>query len=155
MCEGDGERWAEARRICLSVARRYFRTDPGEAEDVAHDALVRAWRQEARLRARDRRRQWLSVIARHEALRHLGRQRSEPTDALVQAHSEDDSLDQAPERLDLRAALSTLAEADRTLLRMRYEEDLTQAAIAVALGMPEGTVKVRLHRARERLRRAL
>ena len=37
---------------------------------------------------------------------------------------------------------------------MRYEEDLTQAAIAAKLGIPEGTVKVRLHRARNKLRRA-
>ena len=36
---------------------------------------------------------------------------------------------------------------------MRYTEDLTQAAIAEKLGIPEGTVKVRLHRARARLKR--
>ena len=37
---------------------------------------------------------------------------------------------------------------------MRYEEDLTQPAIAARLGIPEGTVKVQLHRARVKLRRA-
>ncbi len=37
---------------------------------------------------------------------------------------------------------------------MRYEEDLTQPAIAARLGIPEGTVKVQLHRARLKLRRA-
>jgi RNA polymerase sigma-70 factor (ECF subfamily) len=35
---------------------------------------------------------------------------------------------------------------------MKYEEDLTQATIARRLGIPEGTVKVRLHRARNKLR---
>jgi RNA polymerase sigma-70 factor (ECF subfamily) len=35
---------------------------------------------------------------------------------------------------------------------MRYGEDLTQAEVARRLGVPEGTVKVRLHRARRRLR---
>ena len=35
---------------------------------------------------------------------------------------------------------------------MRYEDDLTQAAIARSLDLPEGTVKVRLHRARNKLR---
>ena len=40
------------------------------------------------------------------------------------------------------------------LLRLRYNEDLTQAAIARRLGIPEGTVKVRLHRVRAKLRRA-
>ena len=35
---------------------------------------------------------------------------------------------------------------------MRYQEDLTQGAIALRLGIPEGTVKVRLHRVRAKLR---
>lgn len=58
-------------------------------------------------------------------------------------------------RIDLRTALATLDERDRTLLLLRYGEDLTQPAIAQLLDMPEGTVKVHLHRARAKLRRAL
>lgn len=58
------------------------------------------------------------------------------------------------EHADLQAALRRLSERDRRLLAMRYVEDLTQAAIARRLGIPEGTVKVRLHRARNKLRRA-
>jgi RNA polymerase sigma-70 factor, ECF subfamily len=155
MHDGEGERWREARRVCLAVARRYFSADAGEAEDVAQDALIRAWRREGRLRAEDRRRQWLSAITRNEALRHLERRRSEPTDVQSQAHSNDEAMDRAPQRVDLSIALARLAHEDRILLRLRYEEDLTQAAIAIALDMPEGTVKVRLHRAREKLRRIL
>jgi RNA polymerase sigma-70 factor (ECF subfamily) len=37
-------------------------------------------------------------------------------------------------------------------MRLRYVEDLTQGQVAARLGVPEGTVKVRLHRARARLR---
>jgi RNA polymerase sigma-70 factor (ECF subfamily) len=57
------------------------------------------------------------------------------------------------ERADVQAALRRLSRRDRELLALRYGEDLTQAAIAVRLGIPEGTVKVRLHRARDKLRR--
>jgi RNA polymerase sigma-70 factor, ECF subfamily len=59
------------------------------------------------------------------------------------------------ERADLHAALNRLDERERLLLRLRYDEDLTQAAIARRLGIPEGTVKVRLHRVRAKLRRAI
>jgi RNA polymerase sigma factor (sigma-70 family) len=38
------------------------------------------------------------------------------------------------------------------MLHLRYAEDLTQGEVARRLGMPESTVKVRLHRARRRLR---
>ncbi len=58
------------------------------------------------------------------------------------------------ESADLRQALADLSERERRLLEMRYEEDLTQKMIALRLGIPEGTVKVRLHRARDKLRRA-
>lgn len=59
------------------------------------------------------------------------------------------------ERADLHAALKRLDEKDRRLLALRYDEDLTQAAIARRLGIPEGTVKVRLHRVRAKLRRSI
>ncbi len=58
------------------------------------------------------------------------------------------------ERADLQAALERLSDRERVLLSLRYEEDLTQPAIAARLGIPEGTVKVQLHRARLKLRRA-
>lgn len=59
------------------------------------------------------------------------------------------------ERADIEAALQRLSEHDRQLIRLRYEEDLTQTAIASRLALPEGTVKVRLHRLRHKLRREL
>jgi RNA polymerase sigma-70 factor (ECF subfamily) len=58
----------------------------------------------------------------------------------------------AVELADLHEALEHLSERERRLLEMRYQEDLTQGAIARRLGIPEGTVKVRLHRVREKLR---
>jgi RNA polymerase sigma-70 factor (ECF subfamily) len=66
---------------------------------------------------------------------------------------EDEEVVATVERADLHAALGQLNERDRQLLELRYGEDLTQAAIARRLGLPEGTVKVRLHRARDKLRR--
>ena len=65
---------------------------------------------------------------------------------------EDERVLAAVELADLHAAMAALSERDRELLELRYEEDLTQAAIAARLGIPEGTVKVRLHRARNKLR---
>lgn len=56
------------------------------------------------------------------------------------------------ELADLHAALDRMSERDREILELRYEQDLTHPAIASRLGIPEGTVKVRLHRAREKLR---
>jgi RNA polymerase sigma-70 factor (ECF subfamily) len=136
------------------MAYRYA-SNPSEAEDIAQDALLRAWRRRSTLRDGDRRNQWLATIVRNEAFRQHARLRPDPTSSIEFSEgAEDERVLAAVELADLHAALSLLSERDRELLEMKYEEDLTQGMIARRLGIPEGTVKVRLHRARNKLRRA-
>ena len=52
-------------------------------------------------------------------------------------------------------ALRALGALDRRLIALRYEHDLTYKSTADLLGMPEGTVKVRIHRVHKRLAAAL
>jgi RNA polymerase sigma-70 factor (ECF subfamily) len=54
---------------------------------------------------------------------------------------------------DLRQALADLPGRDRAILSFRYEDGFSTAEIAGILGIPCGTVKSRLHHARQRLRR--
>lgn len=149
----DGWEWGEAHRVCLRLAFRYA-SNPSEAEDIAQDALLRAWRRRSTLRDAERRNQWLATIVRNEAFRQHARFRPDPRPTVERDGVEDEQVVATVERADLHAALRRLSERDRRLLDMRYREDLTQAAIASRLGIPEGTVKVRLHRARNKLRRA-
>lgn len=150
----DGWEWGEAHRVCLRMAYRYA-SNPSEAEDIAQDALLRAWRRRSTLREADRRNQWLATIVRNEAFRQHARVRPDPTSAIETYEAVEDAQVLATvERADLHAALRRLSDRDRQLLELRYTEDLTQQAIARRLGIPEGTVKVRLHRARDKLRRA-
>jgi RNA polymerase sigma-70 factor (ECF subfamily) len=116
--------------------------------------LLRAWRRRSTLREPDRRNQWLATIVRNEAFRVHARVRPDPIATIEAQEGEEDAHVVATvERADLRAAMARLKDRDREILEMRYTEDLTQAAIAHKLGIPEGTVKVRLHRARARLKR--
>jgi len=81
--------------------------------------------------------------------------RPDPTSTIeLLEGAEDEQVLATVESADLQAALEDLSDRDRELLELRYEEDLTQKMIALRLGIPEGTVKVRLHRARDKLRRA-
>ena len=136
------------------MAYRYA-SNPSEAEDIAQDALLRAWRRRSTLRDSEAKIQWLATIVRNEAFRTHARVRPDPTSTIeLQEGAEDERVLAAVESADLHAALADLSDRDRRLLEMRYREDLTQATIARRLGIPEGTVKVRLHRARNKLRRA-
>jgi RNA polymerase sigma-70 factor, ECF subfamily len=139
----------------VRLAYRYT-SDPSEAEDIAQDALLRAWRRRSTLRDQSRRKEWLGTIVRNEAFRQHARPRPDPVAELeLFEGAEDDQIVSTVERADLHAAIASLSDRDRQLLRLRYGEDLTQQAIARRLGLPDGTVKVRLHRLRHKLRRAM
>lgn len=63
-----------------------------------------------------------------------------------------ESTEHAERADDLRSALERLSLEHRTVLSMRYGSELSVAQIAMAVGAPEGTVKSRLHAAREAIR---
>ncbi|MDX6587227.1 MAG: hypothetical protein QOI31_1700 [Solirubrobacterales bacterium] len=138
---------------CLRLARTQVR-DPDDAADVAQEALLRAWRHRAKMGNTRDQIAWLRVIVRNEAARFYGRDAATAllgdTDGV-----EDERLVQALLRIDFSRAMSQLSESERLIVVLRYREDMTQPAIARAIGRPEGTVKVQLHRARQKLRRVL
>ena len=131
--------------------------DPVAAEEVTQEALLRAWRGRGRCAAPHQPVPWLRAITRNEALRakarpHLAHELPVPDAADEMPAPRGESIDA---RLDVRSALERLTEHDRLLVHLRYVADLTQPQIAARLGIPEGTVKIRLHRLRARLRAEL
>jgi RNA polymerase sigma-70 factor (ECF subfamily) len=150
--------WDAARQRCLREARRIL-GNRDDAEEAVQEAFVRAWRKRAACRTPAAPLPWLLQITRNEAMRlavrRSRRQASEIPEAepeAVPGASVETPLEQALTSVATEQALSALGEDERKLLRLRYEEDLTQGQVAAALGVPEGTVKVRLHRVRARLR---
>jgi RNA polymerase sigma-70 factor (ECF subfamily) len=156
----DSWDWTELSASSLREARRLLGSEQ-DAQEAAQEALLRAWRR------RDRQQQdggevwWVRQIARNEALRQLAR-RARTRDLYTQAPVElldavpsGQDVSQLAEIIDLREAIAELAPRDALLLRLRYEQDLTQPRLARLAGMPEGTVKIRLHRIRRRLRERL
>ncbi|MEA2333476.1 MAG: hypothetical protein QOH58_3614 [Thermoleophilaceae bacterium] len=150
--------WSGLRSRCLREARRVL---PGaEAEEAVQEALARAWSSRRACRSPGEPLPWLLEITRNEARRLLSRQALRCSRELVDAvpdepDREDSELAGTTTRVTVEQALGRLPDSDRRVLRLRYAEDLTQVEVARRLGLPEGTVKVRLHRARRRLRTLL
>lgn len=150
--------WALLRSCCLREAHRLI---PGaEAEEAVQEALARAWTRRHACRSPEAPLGWMLQITRNESLRLLARRarHEQATDIGAAARApalEDDEFASATTRLAVEQALERLEVADQRVLRLRYGADLTQADVARRLGVPEGTVKVRLHRARGRLRTLL
>jgi RNA polymerase sigma-70 factor (ECF subfamily) len=129
-----------------------------QAEDAAQNAVLRAWRHRRRLRPGSDPAPWVRAIARNELLRLWARAHNRSELATAEpgaAGGECDAIDAVADRLDLRAALRQLDDHERLLLGLRYGRDLTQREVAEVLGLPEGTAKVRLHRARDKIRTLL
>jgi RNA polymerase sigma-70 factor, ECF subfamily len=134
--------------------------DPHEAEDAAQEATLRAWRQRGACRSPEAPQAWFARIARNEALREGERGRRRLAEPLDEAQAAPDRVSEGlEERLAGRylvdSALAQLSAEERRLVRLRYELDWTQVAIARRLEIPESTVRVRLHRIRHRLRALL
>lgn len=87
----------------------------------------------------------LSIAARRKRQRHVSDQQMPDPPAAVPGNAEQS-------RAELESALSALPEAQREVLLMRFIDDMSLLEIAEALGIPEGTVKSRLHNAIAALR---
>jgi RNA polymerase sigma-70 factor (ECF subfamily) len=150
--------WADLGRRSRAEALRVL-GDPYTADEAAQEALTRAWRQRHRCRTPGTPEPWVAQIARNEALRlRAGEKKQCDMAARAQielvrspAHAEERLISQ----MSVQQALDGLTLEERQLIDLRYKDDLAQPAIAKLLGMPEGTVKVRLHRLRQRLRKVI
>lgn len=157
--EPDLWHWEAARRRCLTEAMRILR-NRDDAEEAVQEAFVRAWRKRHTCRTPRAPLPWLLQITRNEATRLASRRSrrysSEVPDADPEAvpaeRANETVLERTLEHLATEQVLKSLRPEERRLLQLRYEEDLTQGQVAAALGLTEGNVKVRLHRARARLR---
>lgn len=132
--------------------------DPGEAEDVTHDAAVTAWRRFDELRDRDRFEAWFGRILVNACRDRLRARRRlpiqvDPADvtSLTDASAGDPSDALARRELIVRAVRSLSLE-HREVVVLRYFADLTVDQIAERTGTASGTVKSRLHYALRRLR---
>jgi RNA polymerase sigma-70 factor (ECF subfamily) len=151
----DAWNWESARVRCLREARRHAPTE-ADAQDAVQAAMLQAWRSRSSCNAPDDPLPWMLAITRREAWRL--RPRGVQVDLDGAGYGERASFDDAErivERLDVQAAIAGLDKEQRHLLHLRYAEDLAQRSVAQRLGIPEGTAKVRLHRARSRLRALL
>jgi RNA polymerase sigma-70 factor (ECF subfamily) len=148
------------------IARAILRND-GEAEDVMQDAYVRAYQHLRQFAGKSSFATWLTRIAIHEALaRKRRRGRMEELDALPlngESMSILKSSDPTPEdgtarsqmRELLEHAIERLPETYRTVVVMREVEEMSVAETAAGLGLTEGVVKTRLHRAHAMLRKEI
>jgi RNA polymerase sigma-70 factor, ECF subfamily len=141
-----------AYRVALSVLR-----NTAEAEDVAQEAVIRAYRNFHRLRERESFRPWIVRVAWRLALdriRAAGRRERREQAALAAKSAapavEDVAASNEFER-HVASALDELPEKLRLVMVLAAIEGYNTREVANLIGVPEGTVKSRLHLARKQM----
>lgn len=122
------------------------------AEDLAQDAMLSVWRRAGSYDpVKAKASTWIFVIARNAWIDRLRRERVELAyreASPVSEESEDEAPDDAAVRSQteeqVEAALATLSEEQRQVVRLSFFEDRPHSEIAERLSLPLGTVKSRL-----------
>ena len=148
---------AESQHRVVAIARGVL-GNPQDAEEVAQDAFIRAYRFFESLREADKFRAWVNRIVFTLALnrRRATRRRLDRDTAWHQ------SLGDIPQQQgrsavdkiflsDVRAQIDSLPEKLRIVLVLCAIEDMEATEVAAALRIPTGTVRSRLHFARKQL----
>lgn len=173
ICRGDAAAFevffarhrGAVRRHLLGIVR-----NADTAEDLVQESFLKVWQHAEQWDNRGACKAWLLRIATNLALNLLRAQqrRQELPLELPEACTEDDNpapgwmidaLSLGPEALAelseqhgmLRTLIDRLPEEKREVIRLVHEEELDIRQAAEQLGVPEGTVKSRLHHARKRL----
>jgi RNA polymerase sigma-70 factor (ECF subfamily) len=158
---GDEQAFAEMIRS-YDPRLRYFLlkllADRHAAEDAAQDVWLDVYRGLVRLREPGAFRAWLYRLARDRALRKLRATR--PTHVLLEnddvaVTEESDERFSKEDAEQIHAALDTLSPEHREVLVLRFIEDLSYDEIEAITGCRPGTVKSRIHYAKQMLRRAI
>ena len=128
--------------------------DPGIAEEVVQEAMLRAWKSLDALREDVAAKQWLFTIVRRENARYFERKRLETVDiddltqsqAAMIAETDDSDLD------EMREAIYRLDDDYREPLVLQVLMGHSTKEIAELMGINPGAVLTRLHRARIKLK---
>lgn len=133
----------------LRLARRIL-CDASAAEDVAAEALARAYAQWPRVSALPHVDAWVLRVASNLATDHV---RRNPPQVQPASSLETDEL--VTLRMALGAALVSLPRRQRQTVTLRYLGELSEAEVADALGISSGSVKTHVHRGLAALRARL
>ncbi|HLX23623.1 MAG TPA: sigma-70 family RNA polymerase sigma factor [Usitatibacter sp.] len=142
-----------------TVLRRLTKGDHALADDLAQETFVLAWRNLRHFRFEARFSTWIYRIA-FNAWQSEARKKREiamdiDDDAPLAGPESFEEMPDIVSRMDLERAMACLSDGERAAIAACYYADLSHEEASVALGMPLGTVKTHVMRAKAKLKARL
>lgn len=151
-CGGDENAFMMLVASCKETIARvaYFVAgNRDEADDITSEAFLKAWMSLRTKKTEIPFRIWVAKIAKNAAIDRYRKRKPIHFDETGFA------IDEPEEILDIRKALMELPLEMRLPVTMMYFDDMSITDIAKVMQIPEGTVKSRIHNAKERMRKGL
>lgn len=128
--------------------------DKSVAEEVVQESLLRAWKSLEALRDKEAAKSWLLTIVRRENARYFERKRLETVDIDGLAPAQEALIAETPDEqvAEMRAAILRLEQDYREPLVLQVLMGYSTKEIAELMGLKQGAVLTRLHRARLKLK---
>ncbi|PZR26481.1 MAG: RNA polymerase subunit sigma-24 [Citrobacter freundii] len=132
-------------RIC-----RGYTNDQEQAKDLVQETFIAVWKNLSRFEGRSEIGTWIFRIATNNCLRAMEKERRMPRAELPTLLTESTQETKAERLQSLYDAIATLPELDRLIIALTLE-DLPQLQIAEIVGLSHGSVRLRVHRIKEKL----
>ncbi len=136
-------------------AANYILQDRHLAEEVTQETFLAAHRNLERLRDARKVKAWLIQIATHKACNLLRKRKEvefcDNLQELITEVTPESGMIECERRIEIEKAILNLSRDCQVVVTLKYYLELTTNEIALALGIPEGTVKSRLRKARDLL----
>jgi RNA polymerase sigma factor (sigma-70 family) len=155
---GDQSAFAELvnkhKSYAYTIAYKILQNRP-EAEEAAQDSFIKAYHHLAGFNRQSKFSTWLYRIVFNTSITYKRKNRHQfqsiETTTIWHSQENDSVLEKTDKKKYLDQALLRLNEADRTALTLFYLDEFSLEEIAEIMNMQQNTIKVRIHRARQRL----
>ena len=142
------------KRYALTIAFKILQNKP-EAEEAAQDAFIKAYHHLAGFNRQSKFSTWLYRIVFNTAITYKRKHKHnfQDIETAVMEYSQEieGTLEKSDKQKYLALAMTKLNEADRTALTLFYLDEFSLEEIAEITSTQANTIKVRIHRARQRL----
>src|SRR5688572_3017283 len=134
-----------------SLALKVLQSKP-DAEEAAQDAFVKAFKYLAGFNQEAKFSTWLYRIVFNTSISYKRKQKAKfQSIEQVQIGYHEDNMERSDKKKFIEQAIQKLSEADRVAITLFYMDEFSLEEIAVITETPANTIKVRVHRARQRL----